>query len=74
MTATGSSVTMGGASTATVSAPRSRGRRPQSAATASRAAGESTVHQKSALMTTAANEPVETSKGMLRVYRASGGA
>ena len=69
MTATGSSVTTGGTSTTSVSAARSRGLRPQSAATASRAAGESTVHQNSAVIVTAANEPGEMSMGMPPVYR-----
>ena len=69
MTATGSSVTTGGTSTAMVSAALRRGLRPHSAATASRATGESTVHQNSAEMTTAANEPGETSMGMPPVYR-----
>ena len=64
MTATGSSVTTGGTRTTSVSAPRRRGLRPQSAATASSATGESTVHQNSVRMATAANEPAETSMGM----------
>ena len=68
MTATGSSVTTGGTSTTSVRAPRSRGRRPHSTATTSRAAGESTVHQNSVEMATAAKEPGETSMGMLGVY------
>ena len=58
-----------------VSAARRRGLRPHSTATASRPAGESTVHQNSAEMTTAANEPEGMSMGMTPVYRrqSSGG-
>ena len=74
ITATGSSVTTGGTSTTRVRAPRSRGRRPQSAATASTAAGESTVHQNSVEMATAAKEPGETSMGMPGVYPPPPGA
>ena len=69
MTATGSTVTTGGTSTAMVSAARRRGLRPHSAAIASRPTGESTVHQNSVVMATAANEPGETSTGMPQVYR-----
>jgi hypothetical protein len=69
MAATGSNVTTGGTSTATVSAARRRGLRPHSAATASRATGESTVHQNSAVMATAASEPGEMLMGMPPVYR-----
>ena len=69
MTATGSSVTTGGTSTTRVRTPRSLGLCPHSAAIASRAAGESTVHQNSAAIATAAKEPGEMSMGMPQVYR-----
>ena len=52
-----------------MSVARRRGLRPHSAATTSSATGESTVHQKSMRMATAANEPAEMSMGMRAVYR-----
>ena len=72
MTATGRSVTTGRTSAAIVSAARSPGLRPQRAAIASRATGDSTVHQNSTLIVTAANEPGEMSMGMTPVYRRPG--
>ena len=65
ITATGSSVISGGARMISVSVPRSLGRRAQRTATTSRPTGESTVHQNSVVMVTAANEPGVMSMGML---------
>jgi hypothetical protein len=66
---TGRKTRIGGTMIASVSHRRSRSLRAQSTATASRASGESTVHQKRAVIAAAAKDPAETSNGMPAAYR-----